>query len=112
MFWSTAVCRPVRDIEVLRDLQVHIILVIIMVVVIAIIIINIDIDYCHYHKVNTETFAAITFITGAPLAPPPDNSYHHHRHHHYPHDYSGQLRTAQCPGALSVSGERLPRVRR
>ena len=22
MFWSTAVCRPVRDIEVLRDLQV------------------------------------------------------------------------------------------
>ena len=32
MFWSTAVCRPVRDIEVLRDLQVGVIIIIIEII--------------------------------------------------------------------------------
>ena len=39
MFWSTAVCRPVRDIEVLRDLQVCVIDIIIAITIPTIIII-------------------------------------------------------------------------
>ena len=34
MFWSTAVCRPVRDIEVLRDLQVSVIIIIEIITII------------------------------------------------------------------------------
>ena len=39
MFWSTAVCRPVRDIEVLRDLQVCVIIIIIVIIIVIITII-------------------------------------------------------------------------
>ena len=48
MFWSTTVCRPVRDIEVLRDLQVSVAIAIAIAIIIVIVIITIIIivKYC------------------------------------------------------------------
>ena len=50
MFWSTAVCRPVRDIEVLRDLQVFVIIIILITIIRYVSMSNDTV--CHHHHPN------------------------------------------------------------
>ena len=86
MFWSTAVCRPVRDIEVLRDLQVCVIIIILITIIRYVsmtqcVITIIPICFLYHHHLLKPS------VDNRPLSPQfcfhaqsPHQNNHHHTH--------------------------------
>ena len=75
MFWSTAVCRPVRDIEVLRDLQVSVIIIIEIITIIINVIINLIII-----AIASVLPLLILFSLPSPIITSSTITLHHHYH--------------------------------